>query len=187
MFKPKGYETASTELANKLPAGGYVAIILDIEDVEAKEYLKITYDIHEGEYKGYHKKQEERWGNAFNTFIVSYSEKSVNSLKRFIEAVEDSNKGFHWDWDNPRTAIKRGVGIVLQEEEYVNNSGEVKTRLSNFITAYTCNEIRQGKYSKPTLRKLKGNQNQTQAPATKQSNFIEQATTIDINDDDIQF
>ena len=30
---------------SKLPVGGYVIKILDVEDVPSREYLRITYDI----------------------------------------------------------------------------------------------------------------------------------------------
>ena len=36
-----------------LLAGAYICIIRNVEDVEDREYLKVTYDIAEGEYKGY--------------------------------------------------------------------------------------------------------------------------------------
>ena len=37
----------------KLPAGGYVATIVNVEDVPSKEYLWIVYDIKEGEHAGH--------------------------------------------------------------------------------------------------------------------------------------
>ena len=40
----------------KLTPGGYICRITAVEDVPAKEYLKIEYDIVEGEFTGYWKK-----------------------------------------------------------------------------------------------------------------------------------
>ena len=39
---------------SKLPVGGYVIKILDVEDVPSREYLRITYDIAEGEHAGHY-------------------------------------------------------------------------------------------------------------------------------------
>ena len=32
--------------------GGYICAITAVKDIEAKEYLKVSYDIAEGEFKG---------------------------------------------------------------------------------------------------------------------------------------
>ena len=38
----------------KLPAGGYVIRIVDIEDVTDREYLNVVYDVAEGQYAGFY-------------------------------------------------------------------------------------------------------------------------------------
>lgn len=40
---------ASTGEYARLPAGGYVCKITKVEDVAAKEYLRVSFDIYEGE------------------------------------------------------------------------------------------------------------------------------------------
>ena len=39
----------------RVAPGGYVCVITAVEDVPDKEYLRIEYDIAEGENKGYYK------------------------------------------------------------------------------------------------------------------------------------
>ena len=64
-----------------LPAGGYIGKILTVEDLPDKQYLKITWDISEGEYKGNGASCLERNGflpKAFS-FIRSYKESALRS------------------------------------------------------------------------------------------------------------
>ena len=46
-------EVSAAGTSSMLPAGGYVAKIVDVEDVESREYLRFTYDIAEGPQKGF--------------------------------------------------------------------------------------------------------------------------------------
>ncbi len=139
----------------KLVPGGYVAIIRKVTDVTDKEYLALEYDICEGEYKGYAVDGFERWGNWPLRFIRSYKEKALSMFKGFIEAVESTNPGFTFDWNNPACLTNRGVGIVLGEEEYYNKDNELRTRL--YVKSFTtAGKIREGDFKIPELKKFKG-------------------------------
>ncbi len=64
--------------------GAYVCTITSAEDVPAKEYLKIGYDIAEGEFKGYYsqmRKDHPDWTNA-GTYYRSYKPTALNMFKR---------------------------------------------------------------------------------------------------------
>jgi hypothetical protein len=120
---------------NSLKAGGYVCKIVNVEDVVDKQYLMIEFDIAEGPNKDYFKKFEERnnyWSWNAVTYR-SYKEKALPMLKRFCSAVTKSNPGFIFDAgaqnSDEKTLKGKLIGLVLFEEEYVKNNGDIGTRL----------------------------------------------------------
>ena len=121
----------------RVTPGGYVIGIVSVEDVPEKEYLKVTYDIAEGEHKNYYYEMKERTGYDLPCFYKSYKEK-------FLDAVEASNTGYKWNNDE-RTLTRKLVGCVLREEEYRNKDGEIKVSLKP-DTFYAAADIRAGKY-----------------------------------------
>lgn len=119
----------------RIPAGKYIIIIRKAEDVSDKEYLKITYDIADGEYKGYYDDMRKRFPDSqwIGAYVKSYKQKALPMFKRFCSAVSKSNGGFIFDGNtvnaDETTLIGKKLGIVLAEEEYYSNSGELRTRL----------------------------------------------------------
>lgn len=139
-------------------AGGYVCKIMDVEDVPMNEqgkgdYLRIEYDIADGEFKGYYKEQFDRWGGNWNaSFIRSYKEKALGMFKHFTNCIEASNAGYEWDW-NEKGLIGKVVGLVIGEEEYKNGNGDIKTKL--VVTQIkTVEEIKNGDFKVPAPKKL---------------------------------
>ena len=159
----------------KLPVGGYVVKILDATDVPEKEYLIISFDVAEGEYKGFFAEEYKndtrdgkKWPNA-GTFIRSYKEKALPMLKGFTAAVEKSNKGYSWDFDE-KTLKNKVVGLVLGEEEFVNSSGKVRTR--TYVSAVrSVDTIKKGEFTVPELKKLDATK--VSSNAAKQETFID--------------
>ena len=118
-----------------LPAGAYVCVIRKVEDVSDKEYLKVTYDIADGEFKGYYddiRKNHPDWAWS-GAYAKSYKEKALPMFKRFCTAVSKSNGAYVFDGgtvnSDETTLVGKKLGIVLGEEEYYSNSGDKKTRL----------------------------------------------------------
>ena len=116
-------------------AGAYCCIIRNVEDIADREYLKITYDIHSGEFKGYYdelRANHPDWGWC-GAYVRSYKPAALGMFKRFCSAVSNSNGGYVFDAGNvnadEKTLIGKVVGLVFQEEEYYGNDGEKKTRL----------------------------------------------------------
>lgn len=121
--------------SKRLPAGAYICKISDVEDVPAKEYLKVTYDIAEGEFAGHYGRLREdhpdwAWVGAY---VKSYKTKALPMFKRFCSAISKSNGSFVFDGNtvnaDERTLIGKRVGLLFQEEEYYSDSGEKRTRL----------------------------------------------------------
>lgn len=122
--------------SSRLPAGVYACIISNVEDVEDREYLKVSYDIAEGEYKGHFSALREdhpdwKWVGAY---VKSYKTSALSMFKRFCSAVSKSNGNYVFDGGavnaDERTLIGKKLGLVLREEEYYRNDGEVGTRLT---------------------------------------------------------
>lgn len=140
-----------------LKAGGYVCKITNVEDVPSKEYLYVEFDIAEGEHKDYYKKLQEAknfWGGSF---YKSYKEKALPMLKRFCSAVTKSNSGYIFDAgaqnSDEKTLKGKLIGLVLFEEEYIKNNGEIGRRLK---VDYECDieKIRKGEFKVKELKRL---------------------------------
>ena len=162
MKKIENYESvqASSGEFSRPTAGGYVCVIMSAKDVpfdkttNKGDYLKIEYDILEGEFKGYYSEQFEKWGGNWNaSFIRSYKEKALGLFKHFINCIEESNVGYKWAW-NESTIKGTMIGLVLGEEEYINNHGEVKKRLY-VKDVKTVEQIRNGDFKIPELNTIK--------------------------------
>lgn len=114
-----------------LKAGPYVCKILRAVDVSDKEYIRVEFDITYGEHKGYFQAlydaakandngKEPKWRG---TLIRSYKQGALPFFKAFITAVEKSNNGYKWNWDE-KTLNGKTVIANFREEEYVNMQNE---------------------------------------------------------------
>lgn len=122
--------------ARRVPAGAYICTIRNVEDFPDREYLKVTYDITQGEYAGYYDETRANhpdwlWAGAY---VKSYKAKALPMFKRFCSAISKSNGNFVFDGNtvnaDERTLIGKRLGIVFQEEEYFGNDGNKRTRLN---------------------------------------------------------
>lgn len=150
---------ASTGEYNRIGAGGYCIEIIGVKDVPLNaetgkgDYLKIEYDICDGEFAGYYTRQHERFGGDwFASFIRSYKEKAAGMFKHFINCVEESNAGYKWAWDE-KSLVHKEVGVVLGEEEYRKNDGSVGVKLV-VKNIKTTAQIEMGDFKVPALKKL---------------------------------
>ena len=140
--------------------GGYILEIVNVTDVPYSaqtskgDYLKIDYDIAVGDFKGYYTERNERFGGGkwFANVIKSYKEKALGMFKHFTNCVEESNPGFKWNWQEQKLVGLR-FGATLQEEEYLNNEGEVRTRMV-VKDIKTVKQIMDGDFKAPTTKKL---------------------------------
>lgn len=143
----KWTEVSAAGSSSMLPAGGYVARITAVEDVESREYLRFTFDIAEGEHKGFFADDDRVYTHQF---VRSYKQKAAGFMKKFLECVEGSNDGFKLaGWDNDETdLIGLLVGIIVQREDYTNASGEDRARM-NVEDFAKAEDIRNGRYKLP--------------------------------------
>ena len=125
--------------------GGYILEIVNVTDVPFDantgkgDYLRIDYDIAQGDFKGYYTKQNERFGGGkwFANVIKSYKE---------------SNPGFKWNWQEQKLVGLR-FGATLQEEEYEKNDGGTGVKLV-VKDIKTVKQIMDGDFKVPTTKKL---------------------------------
>ncbi len=118
---------AANEFRRPAP-GGYICGITAVKDVPEKEYLRIEFDIAEGEFKRYYTELNKARGFWGGVFVRSYSDAALPFFKSFITAVEKSNNGYKFDYEEQKLKGKY-IGLVLGEEEYMSRTGEIKTRL----------------------------------------------------------
>lgn len=124
----------------RLTAGAYICKITGVEDVPINpntgkgDYLRIHYDIAEGDFAGYYEGMREAhpdW-TYVGSYIRSYKEAALGMFKRFCSAVSQSNGNFVFDGQknsDEKTLIGKKIGLVFQEEEYIGNDGNHKKRL----------------------------------------------------------
>jgi hypothetical protein len=152
-MKYKNWEAVeeSTPFA-KLPAGGYVVRIQAVEDVAAREYLNIVYDIAEGDRAGFYSDDFGRKNAWAHRFVRSYKDKAEGMFRAFLARLEESNPGFSVSlWQqrcDERGLVGLVLGIVLQTERYTNESGEDKERLE-VVGVYSADQIRRGEFRLP--------------------------------------
>lgn len=169
---------------SRLTPGGYICRITNVEDIPLNQntgkgdYLKLEFDIAEGDFKDYYKNMEENlhfWGGSY---IRSYKEKALPMFKRMCSCMAKSNPGFVFDGgqqnSDEKTLIGKLIGLVLKEEEYVGNDGSTKTRIV-VHTEKSIQEIKEGKFKIPEIKKLDG----TSGTHTTSTDFMEVSDSME--------
>ena len=168
----------SVSASEPLPAGGYVAKILNakVEEYKWGEVLVISFDIAEGEYKDFFSKQykentreDKKWKGNFRLTVPQESNQYFDSQKRTfgnaIWAIEESNPGYHWDWNEDALKGKM-VGVLLRNFEWSMDDGRSgwSTECCTFVSV---EDVRTGNFKQPKDKPLR-NKAANNAPA---SNF----------------
>lgn len=168
----------------QLPKGGYV---LQIKSVETRtnstgDYLFISADIYEGDYiqfftKEYKNQQSEdkKWhcNYLLNIPADDGSERdgwTKRKFKTFTEALEDSNSGYHFDWDEQKFKGML-IGGLFNEREYETQKGDIR-RAINWGGVVSVDKIRSGDYTLPNDKLLDRGYNQPSSPATNSNDFM---------------
>lgn len=165
-MKPlRGYNEASINMGG-VPAGGYVIRIQGAEEVQTQSahYLKIMYDIVEGEYKDYYTRDwkaqgnnpDRKWHGFINVFIPDENSEYYNSnLRRFKTTmwnIEQSNNGYQFNFDE-RTLKGKICGILYRDEDWTNSQGQVVCTAKPYIIVQA-DKIRNGEFTVPEKKEL---------------------------------
>ena len=141
--------TEQTEGAREqLPAGPYVAKIVDVYDVPEKDYVVLVFDIAEGPRAGEFDSQWGRNNEWAHRVYMSYSDKAQGFLKGRLKAINESNPGFdaYAAWNAGRLDMFRGrlLGVNLREDEYIKDDGSIGSSLKP-AQVVKADDVRQGK------------------------------------------
>ena len=163
-MKPLGKQYSDAEARGdggfeRLPAGGYVCKITDVEDVTAKDYLALTFDIAEGDRKGFYSNE---WGLSHpyaHRFILSYKESALGMFKGRLKAIDESN-GTEFVKEavaglKEQQLVGKLVGLVIGYEEYASDRGDTRTR-SYVKAVISADRVRRGDFKIPELKRLEG-------------------------------
>lgn len=177
-----GFEAKKSAAREPLPAGGYVAKILNAEEVSYDwgSVLLISFDIMEGQYKDFFAKdykeqdrEDKKWRGTYRLSEPKDdgSEKDGWTKRTFgnaIWSVEESNPGYHWDW-NEVGLKEKIVGVLFRNREWEMNGNTGWT--TECCALASVDDIRQGKYRQPKDKPLKtsGASNSNFMPASDNS------------------
>ena len=115
-----------------LEPGPQVCVITAATDYPDKEYILIQYDILEGPFKGYYADLFKRLGGHWGgNMYASYKEKAIPFFKAKMTAIEKSNKGYKWDFDEKKL-VGKIVVVNFREEEYINKFKEKASIVKGF-------------------------------------------------------
>lgn len=162
-----------------LPKGLYIAQIkaVKVEEEGPDQRLTLRLDITEGEYAGYYTKRytadQERGGQfevKYKGDLVLYAVNKKNTNRKWpdsdirsfngaIWAIEQSNPGYQWNWDE-QSLKGKAVGINVRQGTYNGNPYTTIGRLESIP------EIREGKAKVMNDSKPRG----SAAPAEESSN-----------------
>lgn len=182
----EGQKAEKTVSVNHLPAGGYVAKIVSakVEDYQWGSVVVVAFDIAEGDFKGFFKKQfddnpneDKKWRGVYRLTVPDENSKYFDGNRRtfnnFIYAMEDSNPNYHYDCDEKKFKDKM-IGVLFRNREWEMDGNTGWSTECGTVTDVTA--IREGKFKPLKDKPLKG-KSTTTAPLTN-------PTPSDLIDDD---
>lgn len=162
----EGYAPKANKARETLPAGGYVARIMDAKviDYGYGDVLLIAFDISEGEYKGFFQRdfdnqnqEDKKWRGTYRLNIPKDdgSEKdgwAKNTFNGVMFAIEDSNSGYSWNWDE-KSLKGKTIGVLYRNKEWEFDGRSGWT--TECCTMITAQDVRDGKFKMPKDKPLK--------------------------------
>lgn len=172
MKRLSGYEQAKAYMdSERLPVGGYVLKVLNVE-YQANDWgdvIILSFDINEGAQKNYfsdnyknQNSEDKKWKGTYRLRVPNDdgSEKDEWTMRRFktvISRFEESNQGYHWNWDE-KTLKGKLIGGLFNNKEYDYDGRH--GFFTNCHSLVSVEKIRTGKFEIPadTLLKTAGSQ-----------------------------
>lgn len=186
------YDTTQTISARaQLPVGAYICQIFKAEE---KVYtspkgewhkLEVSFDISEGEHKDFYANdyraqsgEDKKWKGVLRMNIPTDDGSEADgwtkrSFKTNILAIEESNNGYHWDWNEAQLKGKT-VGIVFRSEEWEYN-GKRGWRTAPFKMVPAA-DVKSGNIKMPDPKPLNGKAASHASTAADLSDFVEVAS-----------
>lgn len=202
MIKPyNGAKAAKFSNREPLPRGAYVLQIIDarVDTYDWGQKLVLAVDVHEGEYKGFFDRDfknntdpKRKWRGIYRISVPSedsqYFASQQKSFNNLIACLEESNSGYHWDWDETKLKGKLLGGLWGNVEySFENESKKTITGWKTeccFVTDIA--SIREGNFKLPEDKPLanKPAENNGIFAAVKNSGV---ETFESLDDDDLPF
>lgn len=192
MRQLNGYDKAQAYTdVDRLPVGGYELKILDVEfqSNDWGDVILLSFDIDNGVHKGYYAAnykaqigEDKKWKGTYRLRVPKDdgSEKDGWTMRRFktvITNFEESNSGYHWDWDEQKLKGKI-IGALFNNKEY-----ELNGRHGFFTNCHSLvpvERIRSGKFEIPEDTLLKTSDNQMQGtPSSVGDGFMNIPDNVD--------
>lgn len=172
------FESKKDVAISNLPAGAYVGKILgakvEMQNIGGRdiERLIIQLDVVEGEYTNHYQKMYEaakggqypaKYKGVLRLNIPKAGDQYESMNKRIMQgaawALEESNKGYHWDWDESKLK-GLSVGFSVREADYLIEDAEgVRTgTTTEIVRLESVQEVREGKTKPCKKRELKEEQ-----------------------------
>lgn len=140
-----------------LPAGGYVCQILSakVEENDWGSTLVIAHDVCEGDYSGIFKRdydnndrEDKKWRGIFRLRLPKDDGTEQDGWKKrtlgnTIWALEQSNPGFSFDWDEKKLKGKK-IGLIYRNKEW--EMGDRHGWTTEAGAADSINNIRENKF-----------------------------------------
>lgn len=169
-MKPiENFKAEKSKQKSKLPVGGYVLEICKAEIVDYSwgSQLVLTVDVAEGEHKGFFLKdyaaqtgENRKFRGTFRLRVPNENDQYYESEKRqfgnAVWAIEESNPGFSWDWDEKKLYKPKHllVGGLWRNREWEKDG---KTGwMTECCTLASADEIRKGEFQMPKDKPLTG-------------------------------
>lgn len=160
-----GFEAKKSQGRETLPAGGYVAKILDAKEARYDwgDVLVLSFDILEGEHKNFfaadykaQDQEDKKWRGTFRITLPKDdgSERDTWTKRGFnnsIWAIEESNPGYKFDWDEQKFKGKT-VGVLFRNREWEMNGSTGWTTECCKLTSVQ--EIRENAFQTPKDKPL---------------------------------
>lgn len=150
-----------------LPAGAYVCEIKQVVEKPNRNnggsHLEVNFEVAEGEYKDFFSKdyrsqdrEDKFWRGIINQNVPNESADNYENQKRFFRsftnAVEASNPGYHWDWNENGLKGKK-IGVVFGEREKQSQKGTIYT-ITNADKIISVEDVRSGNFKIPEKKCL---------------------------------
>ena len=186
------YDTTQTISARaQLPVGAYICQIFKAEE---KVYnspkgewhkLEVSFDISEGEHKDFYANdyraqtgEDKKWKGVIRLNVPNDDGSEMDawnkrSFKTNMQAIEESNSGYHWDWNEAQLKNKT-VGIVFRSEEWEYN-GKRGWRTAPFKMVPAA-DVKSGNIKMPDPKPLNGKAASQASTAADLSDFVEVAS-----------
>ena len=147
----------------KLPKDAYIIKLLGVDVCPSRNrkgyFMKISYDIAEGMYKGFYAEdyeiqpwEDKKWHGTYYLNIPNHDEtdKEVyirSNFDRFVSKIEESNPGYTFDWDEQKM-VGLLAGGLFNIREYTNKKNRV-IKVTNLERICSVDDIRNGRYKLP--------------------------------------